>query len=116
MSIHVEAPGAGRLARDLERAADELDTAGLVQAVAEPIARRAAAEAPRRTGATARSVHVDATGVAVDTPYAVFPHWGTKHVQANPFLTRQIRPSEITRTAEKHLDETVHIIEGNTYV
>lgn len=116
MTVEVSAPGAGRLARDLARAADELDDATLTRDVAEPIARRAQAAAPRRTGTLARSIHVTTTGVAVDAAHAVFVHWGTRHMAARPFVTRSVDEAEAARITEQHIAETLGPIEGTTYV
>lgn len=114
MSIEVSAPGAARLARDLAQAADELDD--VTRAVAEPIARRATAAAPRRTGALARSIRVTDTGVTVDAAHAVYVHWGTRYMPGRPFLTRSINDPEAARLTESHLADVLGPIEGTTYV
>ena len=116
MSVEVSAPGAARLARDLARAADQLDDAALTRRVGEPIARRAEATAPRRTGALARSVSVTKDGVVVDAAHAIFVHAGTRHMPGRPFLTRAINEAEAIRIADHYLADVLGPIESSTYV
>ena len=114
MSVEVSAPGAARLARDLARAADQLDDAALTRRVGEPIARRAEATAPRRTGTLARSISVTPAGVVVDAAHAIFVHAGTRHMPGRPFLTRAI--NEAGRIADQYLADVLGPIESSTYV
>lgn len=117
MSVEVSAPGAARLARDLARAADQLDDAALTRRVGEPIARRAEATAPRRTGTLARSISVTKDGVVVDAAHAIFVHAGTRHMPGRPFLTRAIiNEAEAGRIADQYLADVLGPIESNTYV
>ena len=116
MSVEVSAPGAARLARDLARAADQLDDAALTRRVGEPIARRAEATAPRRTGTLARSISVTKDGVVVDAAHAIFVHAGTRHMPGRPFLTRAIDEAEAIRIADQYLADVLGPIESNTYV
>ena len=115
MSVEVSAPGAARLARDLARAADQLDDAALTRRVGEPIARRAEATAPRRTGTLARSISVTKDGVVVDAAHAIFVHAGTRHMPGRPFL-RAINEAEVIRIANQYLADVLGPIESNTYV
>ena len=117
MSVEVSAPGAARLARDLARAADQLDDAALTRRVGEQIARRAEATAPRRTGTLARSISVTKDGVVVvDAAHAIFVHAGTRHMPGRPFLTRAINEAEAIRIADQYLADVLGPIESNTYV
>jgi HK97 gp10 family phage protein len=60
-------------------------------AAAEQIARQAAANAPRRTGALAGSVHTDADDeagrIVFTVDYALPVNAGTRRMRARPFLT-----------------------------
>lgn len=104
----VSIPGAGDLARDLGDAADALDVDELTLAVAQPIAARAAAAAPRLTGAMARSIRADHNGITVEAgTYPLYVHNGTRYLAARPFLTQAIRPSEIDTIAEQHVEDAL---------
>ena len=114
--LRVSAPGAARLGRDLDRAASAIDVDDLVQDVATPIAARAAAAAPRLTGAMARAIRVDNTGVVVDVDrYPLMVHNGTRFMAARPFITQAIRPAEVEQLATQHLNQALTTV-GTSYV
>jgi len=63
-------------------AADEV----VEEAGAELVAQLAERNAPRLTGHMAASVDVDGGLVVVDTPYAAYVEFGSRHNKAQPFL------------------------------
>lgn len=114
--ISVSVPGAGRMARDLDRAAEALDVDALVEDVADPIARRAQLDAPKDTGAMARSIRATSAGVVVDVDtYPLMIHFGTRYIAATPFITRNIRPAEVAQLADEHLATALNPLEGASY-
>jgi HK97 gp10 family phage protein len=56
------------------------------EAGAQIVAALAAAGAPRLTGHMAASVDEEGGVVVVDTPYAAYQEYGTRHHAAQPFL------------------------------
>ena len=79
------------LARDPHIQADLL-------VVGQKVAERAAALAPKKTGAGARSIHAEKEGNEVrvdwdeDHAYMLYPEYGTRFQRAQPFL----RPAAMT--------------------
>ena len=93
MADAVEVKGAAELSRSLHHAADELEDLSETNARAgEYVRARAAANAPRRTGALATSLRVTVDPAAVtvesDLIYANPIHWGwpARNISAQPFL------------------------------
>ena len=77
----------GKLITDIPQLADRTARAGAMQLLAE--AKR---ECPVDTGKLRDSHSVEGSegeySVVADTPYAVFVHWGTRHMRADPWLAR----------------------------
>ncbi len=72
-------------------AADE----GVEEVGAEIVAALAAQNAPRLTGHMAASVDEEGGQVVVDTPYAGYQEYGTRHNAAQPFLRPAKDQSEV---------------------
>lgn len=61
---------------------------------AERVLQAAKEECPVRTGELRNSGHIEMSGTAAnvifDAPHAVFVHYGTSRMPANPFLSRAV--------------------------
>ena len=77
----------GKLAGGIPQLADRTARAGALQ-----LLEAANQEVPVDTGKLKASQHVEGDqgeySVVADTPYAVYVHWGTRHMRANPWLAR----------------------------
>ena len=77
----------GALVRGIPQLADKTARQGALQLLAA-----ANQEVPVDTGKLKASQRVEGDqgeySVVADTPYAVYVHWGTRHMRANPWLAR----------------------------
>jgi HK97 gp10 family phage protein len=84
--------GIARTQEAFKRVGIEMDAAApsAARAGGEVVARAAQARAPRRTGATAASIHVESSGqtalVGPTTPWAKFPEFGTVYIPAQRYM------------------------------
>lgn len=123
----VQVDGVKRLRRDLKKLGDNLDDLKDVNAqVAQIVATRAEARAPKRSGRLAASVRGNrAVGRATvlagksAVPYAGPIHWGwpKHHIEAQPFVSEAAEETEAEwlDLYSTGIDKAVEKLTGHTY-